>query len=124
MAMKAAAGATMLGALVTLGGPASAQDNYPNRLIRLILPYAPGGSTTAVARLLGPKLTESWGQQIIVDNRPGGNTIIGSEALVRAVPDGYTLLLVTSTHTINPSLLKTPYDAVRDFAPVAVINGA
>src|SRR4029079_584730 len=78
-------------------------------------------STTIIARLMGQKLTERWGQQIVVDNRGGGNTIIGSEALVRAAPDGYTVLQVTTTHVINPSLLATPYDAVRDFAPVGTL---
>ena len=100
---------------------AVAQGTYPARPIRWIVPFVPGGSTTVIARLLGQKLTESWGQQVVVDNRGGGNTIIGSEALVRAAPDGYTILQVTSTHTINPSLLATPYDAIRDFAPVATI---
>lgn len=103
-------------------GIACAQPNYPVKSIRLIIPYAPGGGTSVVARLLGQKLTENWRQQVIVDNRPGGNTIIGSEALVKSPPDGYTLLLVTSTHTINPSLLKTPYDAVKDFAAVSMLT--
>jgi tripartite-type tricarboxylate transporter receptor subunit TctC len=100
---------------------AFAQATYPTKPIRWIVPFVPGGSTTVIARLLGQKLTESWGQQVVVDNRGGGNTIIGSEALVRAAPDGYTILQVTSTHTINPSLLATPYDAVKDFAPVATL---
>ena len=100
---------------------AAAQAPYPTKPIRWIVPFVPGGSTTIIARLLGQKLTESWGQQVVVDNRGGGNTIIGSEALVRAAPDGYTILQVTSTHAINPSLLQTPYDAVRDFAPVTTI---
>jgi tripartite-type tricarboxylate transporter receptor subunit TctC len=100
-----------------------AQVSYPTKPIRWIVPFPPGGSTTIIARLMGQKLTESWGQQIVVDNRGGGNTIIGSEALVKAAPDGYTILQVTSTHVINPSLLKTPYDAVKDFAPVATLVG-
>ena len=100
-----------------------AQATYPSKPIRLIVPFPPGGSTTIVARLIGQKLTDSWGQQVVVDNRGGGNTIIGSEAMVKAAPDGYTLLHVTSTHVINPSLLKTPYDAVKDFAPVATMVG-
>ena len=119
-----AAGLLAWGVLVAPAGTASAQDAYPSKPIRLILPYAPGGSTSAVARLLGYKLTESWGQQVIVDNRPGGNTIIGSEALVRSPPDGYTVLMVTSTHTVNPSVIKTPYDAVKDFAPVTTLTRA
>ena len=99
------------------------QANYPAKPIRMIVPFPPGGSTTIVARLIGQKLTDAWGQQVVVDNRGGGNTIIGSDAMVKAAPDGYTLLHVTSTHVINPSLLKTPYDAVRDFAPVATMVG-
>ncbi len=100
-----------------------AQATYPTKPIRLIVPFPPGGSTTIMARLIGQKLTASWGQQVVVDNRGGGNTIIGSDALVKAPPDGYTILLVTSTHVINPSLLATPYDAIRDFAPVATLVG-
>jgi tripartite-type tricarboxylate transporter receptor subunit TctC len=102
---------------------ALAQANYPTKPIRLIVPFPPGGSTTIVARIIGQKMTESWGQQVVVDNRGGGNTIIGSDAMVKAPADGYTILLVTSTHVINPSLLATPYDAVRDFAPVATLVG-
>ena len=100
---------------------AQAQTHYPAKPLRLIVPFVPGGSTTIVARLIGPKLTDAWGQQVVVDNRGGGNTIIGSDAMVKAAPDGYTILHVTSTHVINPSLLKTPYDAVKDFAPVATM---
>ena len=108
-------------ALLVTCHSALAQSNYPTRPIRLIVPFPPGGSTTIVARLIGQKLTDAWGQQVVVDNRGGGNTIIGSAAMVSAAPDGYTLLHVTSTHAINPSLLKTPYDAIKDFAPVATM---
>lgn len=107
--------------LFALAAPAHAQSNYPNRPIRLIVPFPPGGSTTIIARLMGQRLGDSFGHQIVVDNRGGGNTIIGSEAMVRAAPDGYTLLHVTGTHVINPSLLKVPYDPVRDFAPIATL---
>ncbi len=100
---------------------AQAQTHYPAKPLRLIVPFVPGGSTTIVARLIGQKLTDAWGQQVVVDNRGGGNTIIGSDAMVKAAPDGYTILHVTSTHVINPSLLKAPYDAVKDFAPVATM---
>ena len=100
-----------------------AQSPYPSRPIRWIVPFPPGGSTTIISRLLSQKMSEHWGHQVVVDNRGGGNTIIGSEAMVRAAPDGYTILQVTTTHVINPSLLKTPYDAVRDFAPVATLVG-
>jgi tripartite-type tricarboxylate transporter receptor subunit TctC len=108
---------------LTAGAPviAYAQANYPTKPIRWIVPFVPGGSTTIIARLLGQKLTESWRQSVVVDNRGGGNTIIGSEAMVRAAPDGYTILQVTTTHVINPNLLATPYDAVKDFAPVGTL---
>jgi tripartite-type tricarboxylate transporter receptor subunit TctC len=99
-----------------------AQQPYPNRPIRFITPYAPGGSTSVMARLIGQHLTERWGQNVIVDNRPGGNTIIGTETLARSAPDGYTIMLTTSTHAILSSLTKTPYDPLRDFAPVATIG--
>ncbi len=75
-----------------------------------------------MSRLVAQKLAQSLGQNVIVDNRPGGNTIIGSQASVNAPPDGYTLLFVTSTHTINPSVIETPYHAIRDFAPVSTVS--
>ena len=101
--------------------PASAQQPYPAKPIRIISPYPAGGTTDILARMVGPKLTESWGQQVLVDNRPGGNTIIGSEAMVKAPPDGYTLLCILSSHVIVPTLVATPYDPVKDFAAVATI---
>src|SRR6185436_19808162 len=112
----------ILGIVLALAGTASAQPVYPGKPVRLIVPYAPGGGTSVVSRQIGQKLSEMWKFQVIVDNRPGGNTIIGSELMVRSPPDGYTLLFVTSTHTINPALLKTPYDAIRDFAPVSTVS--
>jgi tripartite-type tricarboxylate transporter receptor subunit TctC len=101
---------------------AAAQPSYPVRPIRLITPFAPGGSTTTVAHLIGPKLTESWGQPVIVENRPGGNMIIGTDALAKSPPDGHTLLLTTNAHVINPNLFSNlPYDPIKDFAPVATV---
>ena len=98
---------------------APSASSFPTKPIRFISPYAPGGSTTTVARFLGQKLTESWGQQVIIDNRPGGNTIIGTETLARATPDGYTIIMTTNTHLILPNLYpKLPYDPIKDFAPV------
>jgi tripartite-type tricarboxylate transporter receptor subunit TctC len=100
-------------------------SSYPTKPIRFITPFAPGGSTTTVARLVGNKMTESWGQQVIVDNRPGGNTIIGTETLARATPDGYTIMMTTNAHVIMPSLYpKLPYDSIRDFAPVGNVYRA
>lgn len=111
-------------ALLTLAGLADVQaqtaQTYPARPIRFIVPYAAGGSTSHVARVVAAKLTESWGQQVLVDNKPGANTVIGSEALVRSPPDGYTISLAASTHTTVPHLITNlPYDPVKDFTPVA-----
>jgi tripartite-type tricarboxylate transporter receptor subunit TctC len=110
-----------LGALLALAASAAAQQDYPSRPIRIITGYAAGGTTSLVARLVGQKLTESWGQQVIVDNRPGGGTIIGTEALAKSPPDGYTLMVVDSVHVLAPLLFKAPYDPLKDFAPVATV---
>jgi tripartite-type tricarboxylate transporter receptor subunit TctC len=106
-----------------LAGCALAQQDYPNRPIRYILPYAPGGSTGFTARLVGQRLTEAWGQQVVIDYRAGANTVIGTEAAVRSKPDGYTLVYIGSVLAANHSLLKTPYDAIKDIAPIATIAG-
>jgi tripartite-type tricarboxylate transporter receptor subunit TctC len=99
----------------------SAQD-YPNKPIRFIVPYAPGGSTSQTARLVGAKLTESWGQQVLIDNRGGANTVIGTEALARSAPDGYTIGLHTSTLATLPHLIgNLPFDPLKDLAPVATM---
>jgi len=98
---------------------AQAQGAYPNKPIRLIVPYPPGGGTDIVARLVAQKMTQSMGQQVIVDNKPGASTIIGTEMLAKAAPDGYTFGLVTDSHAINPTFFpKLPYDSVNDFAPI------
>lgn len=111
--------AAVLLALAAL--PAIAQE-YPAKSVRWIVPYAPGGSSDILARLIGQKLSESWGQTVVVDNRPGAAGNIGSEVVARAPGDGYTLLLVASTFTMNPSVYaKLPFDTVNDFAPVTMI---
>ena len=107
--------------LMSIVGTAYAQQPYPSRPIRFITPYAPGGSTTVYARLIGQHFNERWGQNVVVDNRPGGNTVIGTETLARAASDGYTIMLIASTHAILSSIIKTPYHPVRDFAPIAGI---
>jgi len=122
---KVALRALVAGMLLGLVGSAAAQQDYPSKPIRFITPFAPGGSTSIVTRLIGQKMTESWGQQVIVDNRPGGNTIIGTDALAKAPPDGYTIILVLNSHVINPLLIAhLPYDTVKDFAPVATVVAA
>jgi len=110
-----------VGALMGFAGSVTAQQAYPNKAIRMIVPYAPGGPTDVVARLLGPHLTQRLGQPVIVDNRPGGNTIIGTEALAKSPPDGYIIMTMAIAHAIIPSLLSTPYDPIKDFAPVATV---
>jgi tripartite-type tricarboxylate transporter receptor subunit TctC len=122
MRLSAIRARTLLAAIfLTAAGASLAQTAYPSKTIRLITPYPAGGGTTVVAHLLGQKLTESWGQQVIVDNRPGGNTIIGTESLAKSPPDGYTLILVVSTYVIVPRLFQTPYDPLKDLAPVATV---
>ena len=98
-------------------------QTYPNKSVRLVVPFAAGGSTDIVARTLAPRLTEMWGQTVVVDNRPGGSTVIGTEIVARSPPDGHTLLLTPAPFTIVPSLMKKlPYDPQKDFEPVTLIN--
>ncbi len=100
-----------------------AQNAYPTKPIRIIVAYTPAGATDILARAVGQKMTEAWGQPVIVENRPGANGNIGTEVAARATPDGYTLLMVTAgTHGVNPGLYrKLPWDAVKDFAPVSLV---
>ncbi|HKA45613.1 MAG TPA: tripartite tricarboxylate transporter substrate binding protein [Burkholderiales bacterium] len=93
---------------------------YPSRPIRIIIPFGAGGPSDLLARAVGQKLTEAWGQQVLVDNRPGANGIVGSELVARSAPDGYTLAIATNgTHGMNASLFpRLPYDTVKDFAPI------
>ncbi len=108
-------------ALLALPWTASAQQPYPNKPVRLIVPYPPGGGTSIVAHLLGQRLAERWGQSLVVDNRGGGGGIIGTTAMLQAPPDGYTLLMASATHVINPLLLQVPYDPIKDFTPVTTL---
>jgi len=95
---------------------------YPVKPVRMIIPFAPGGNTDIIGRVFAPKFSEALGQQVIIDNRGGAGSTIGTELAARAVPDGYTLLMVSAAHTINPAMIrKLPYDSVRDFAPISVI---
>jgi len=108
-------------AFIMGAGSATAQ-NYPTRTIRFIVPVPPAGGADTVARLLAPRLSDLLGQQVIVDNRAGGNATIGAELVAKAPPDGHTWLLGTSQHTVTPSIVKhVPYDIVADFAPVTLV---
>jgi len=109
---------------LALSSLAAAADSYPSRPVRLIAPFSAGGGVDIVARYLALKLTEKWGQQVVVDNRTGATGIIGTEIAAHSPPDGYTLILGNAaTHAVNVSLFKKlPYDAVKDFAPVTLIG--
>lgn len=102
-------------------GPAAAQASYPAKPIRFITPYSPGGGTDAVARFIGQRLAKTWGQPVVVENRPGGNTIIATETLVKAAPDGHAIMLTASSHVIVPQLVSVAFDPIRDFTPIATL---
>ena len=111
---------TLVLALVPLAAQA---QSYPNRTVRVIVPYPAGGTVDAVARVVAQRLSEQMGQSFVVDNRAGANGVIGSDLVAKALPDGYTLLVQASTFVTNPILLKNlPYDMMRDFAPISNIG--
>jgi len=120
--------AVLLTSLVALALPAAqalAQKSYPNKAIRMIVPFAPGGSNDIMGRLVAAKLTESMGQQVVVDNRPGASGIVGTDLAAKAAPDGYTVLVMSLTFTVNPSIRsKLPYDTEKDLVPVTLIASA
>jgi tripartite-type tricarboxylate transporter receptor subunit TctC len=109
-------------ALAIAAMPAAAQS-FPSKPIRLVVPFPPGGPLDASARLIGQKLTEAWGQTVVVDNRPGAGGNIGADLVAKSAPDGYTVVMgALSTHAVNPHLFpKMPYDAVKDFAPITLV---
>ena len=103
----------------------SAQTNYPERQITIIVPFPPGGSVDVLGRTIAQKLNDAWGKPVVVENRAGACTIIGTTALAKAPPDGYTLLIAVSSHTTNPSLSsKLPFDTQKDFAPITLLAKA
>ena len=117
----------LLGALAAALAPAGsavAQD-YPTRPIKLMVPFTPGGGTDLLARIVAQKMSEGLGQAIVVDNKPGANTLIATEALVRSAPDGYTLLMQTNNLAANPTLYrgKITFDTLKDIAPVSLVAG-
>jgi tripartite-type tricarboxylate transporter receptor subunit TctC len=113
---------TLFGGVAMLPAAASAAEPFPARPIRLIVPYPPGGGTDIVGRVLGDKLHESLGQPVVIDNRGGAGGILGTELAAKAMPDGHTLLLVPTSHVINPSIYaKLPYDTARAFAPITMV---
>jgi len=113
------AGAAIL--LLALAAPASAADDYPNRPVRLIIPFPPGGSNDVVGRLVAKQLSEKLGQQVFVDNRVGAGGVLGTQAASIAAPDGYTLLVISIAHAVNPALYKLEYDPIKSFTPVSIL---
>jgi tripartite-type tricarboxylate transporter receptor subunit TctC len=107
-------------ALAAFAVPAAA-DDYPDRQIRLIIPFPPGGSNDVVGRIIAGQLSEKLGKQVFVDNRAGAGGVLGTDLAAKATPDGYTLLVVSIAHAVDPWLYKEPFDPIKDFVPVSII---
>ena len=122
--LQAGVGLASLAACARVFAQADPAADFPSRPIRLIVPFAPGGGTDIVARTIGQKLTEAWKQPVVVENRAGGNGTIGANAVAKSPPDGYTLSMITSSHSVNVSLQgsKHPYDLLKDFAAVSQVT--
>ena len=118
--VTAVAAALLVAGLACSG--AQAQKDYPTKSIRLIVPFAPGGGTDIVARLMAQKLTEAFRQTVIVDNRAGGGGTMGAETAVRATPDGYTVIIMSGSYATNAAMFKLPYDPVKDILPMGLIG--
>jgi tripartite-type tricarboxylate transporter receptor subunit TctC len=109
--------------LIALAVPYAAAQQYPSKPVRIIVPFAPGGGSDFTARLMAQKLTERYGQSFIVENRAGAGGNLGAELALKAPPDGYTLLLISASYTVNPSVYKLSFDPIKDIAPVIQISG-
>ena len=122
--LQAGVGFASVAACPRVFAQADAAAEFPSRAIRLIVPFAPGGGTDIVARTVGQKLTEAWRQPVVVENRAGGNGTIGANAVAKSPADGYTLSMITSSHSVNVSLQgnQHPYDLLKDFAPVSQVT--
>jgi len=122
--LQAGVGLASLAACPRVFAQADPAADFPSRPIRLIVPFAPGGGTDIVARTIGQKLTEAWKQPVVVENRAGGNGTIGANAVAKSPPDGYTLSMLTSSHSVNVSLQgsKHPYDLLKDLAPISQVT--
>jgi tripartite-type tricarboxylate transporter receptor subunit TctC len=111
------------GALLALSWPPPALADFPERTVKIVVPFPPGGTIDAVARALGQNLYEKWKQPVVVENRPGAGNTVGAAAVAQAAPDGHTLLFANTSVSVNPSLFKTlPYDTMRDLAPVVFLS--
>ena len=113
----------LIGFLAAVSVATAFAQSYPSKPIRVVVPATPGGAIDLAARTIGAKLTEAWGQPVVVENKGGAAGIVGSDSVAKAAPDGHTLALVASSHAINPSLYaKLPFDTVKDFAPVILTH--
>jgi tripartite-type tricarboxylate transporter receptor subunit TctC len=112
-----------LALLLAVFSLACAAQNYPSRPVKIVVPYGVGGSADVFGRFLAAKLTDALGQPFVIENRPGGGAVIGTDAVAKSAPDGYTLLVMSNTHAVNETLIpKKPYDLMRDLAPITGIN--
>ncbi|MGE5095937.1 MAG: Bug family tripartite tricarboxylate transporter substrate binding protein, partial [Betaproteobacteria bacterium] len=110
-------------AALVLATPLAFAQSYPSRPVKIIVPFAAGGPADIYARVVGEKLQAALGQPFVVEDKPGGGSIVGTEAVHQSAPDGYTLLMMSNTHTVNESLIKEkPFELMRDFVPVAPVN--
>jgi tripartite-type tricarboxylate transporter receptor subunit TctC len=113
----------LLAVLLAAFSLVAAADDYPSRPVRIVVPFAAGGPADVYARFLAQRLQEAMGQPFVIENRPGGGSVVGTEIVAKSAPDGYTLLLMSNTHTVNESLMPNkPFQLMRDFTPVAPIN--
>jgi tripartite-type tricarboxylate transporter receptor subunit TctC len=113
----------LLALLILSSGSAAWSQSYPSKPVKIIVPFGVGGSADVYARYLGAKLQDSVGQSFVVENRPGGGSIVGSDVVAKSDPDGYTLLMMSNTHTVNETLIpKKPFDLMRDFAPITGVS--
>ncbi|MBX3664249.1 MAG: tripartite tricarboxylate transporter substrate binding protein [Burkholderiales bacterium] len=123
--MRASLGMMVIGLLLGLQTQPAPAQNFPVKQVRWIVPFPPGGAADISSRVIGQKLAERWGQQVIVDNRPGAGGNLGTELAARAAPDGYTVVLVPATFTTYPSLARKPlFDPVKDFAPITLVSSS
>ena len=119
--MHVTRGLALLAAIITMIPCAQAQ-NWPSKPVRAVVPFAPGGGTDVMARIMAPKLSEEFGQTFVIDNRAGAGGAIGTDIVVRAQPDGYTILIGASSYASNAALYKLGYDPIKGFTPVSLIT--
>ena len=110
--------------VMSLGIAQASAQSYPTRSIRLVVPFGAGGGTDNLARIIEPLVSKALGQPMVIENKPGGGSIIGMDAVAKAAPDGYTLVMTDTSIAVNPSLKALPYDTIKDFEPVSLLATA